>query len=499
MLQAVLDVALKGSVICASAWGLAWIMRRSSACVRNRVWVFTLASLLVLPLLSFVTPVWQLPLLPSIHQWGGAAGGHLETAPIGTPGLLNGAASAAQLPGVAGGEATEAAFGAHWSHWVLLCLAAGSLVVLLWTLAWHLRVRRIIRQAEPLGGGWSELLQTLSRSFRLHRSVRLLKTPAVKTGITVGTLRPAIILPEHAEDWNEARRRFVIAHELAHIERHDALIEDLATVVTILYWFNPLVWMVLGRLRIERERDCDNAVLRTGAKPSDYAMQLMEIAKDVRGDTAMVWQPARISQDSNLKDRLLHILNPDTRRGSAGRRATLGAALLLMVLILPLSSLGVWKHAAGEWVLPEVALPAKSAMYWSEVVRPETSAAYLVECLLMGSGISAAVDVFGRIVAQEKSERDFYIDENEFNQMGYRYMYAGKTPEAIAIFRMNVVAFSSSWNVYDSLGEAYLLAGQYDLAGSNYKRSLQLGSQNAEKALKNLQYIEQHNASGLQH
>jgi tetratricopeptide (TPR) repeat protein len=498
MLQTILDVAIKGSVICAWAWGFAWIMRRSSACVRNRVWVFTLASLLVLPLLSFVTPVWQLPLLPNIQQWGGASGVHAGIASIGTPPVSNGAASGALWPGAQSGEAAGRAFGGHWSHWVLFGIAAGSVIVLLWTLAWRLRIRRIIRQAEPLRGAWSELLETLSRNFRLPRGVRLLRTPAVKTGITVGTLRPAVILPEDAENWSGARRRFVIAHELAHIERHDALIEDLATVVTILYWFNPLVWVALGRLRIERERDCDNAVLRMGAKPSDYAMQLMEIAKDVRGGAAMAWQPARISQDSKLKDRLLHILNPDTRRGSAGRRATLGAALLLMVLILPLSALGVWKHAAGEWVIPNAAFPEKSAMYWSQIGRPETSAAYLVECLLIDSGIAEAMDAFGRIVAQEKSERGFYIDENEFNQMGYRYMYNGKTPEAIAIFRMNVAAFPSSWNVYDSLGEAYLLAGQYDLAGANYEHSLELGSQNAEKALKNLQYIEEQNASGLQ-
>ncbi len=68
----------------------------------------------------------------------------------------------------------------------------------------------------------------------------------------------------------------------------------------------------------------------------------------------------------------------------------------------------------------------------------------------------------------------YILDENEINGLGYLYLQAGKNEEAIAVFEMNVSAFPESWNVYDSLGEAYLGIGDKVNAKRNYKKSLQL-------------------------
>jgi tetratricopeptide (TPR) repeat protein len=65
------------------------------------------------------------------------------------------------------------------------------------------------------------------------------------------------------------------------------------------------------------------------------------------------------------------------------------------------------------------------------------------------------------------------------NALGYELLQEGKTEDAIEIFKLNVSAFPNSSNVYDSLGEAYMTAGEKEPAISNYERSLELNPSNA--------------------
>jgi len=68
--------------------------------------------------------------------------------------------------------------------------------------------------------------------------------------------------------------------------------------------------------------------------------------------------------------------------------------------------------------------------------------------------------------------------ENQFNNTGYAYLAAKKNKEAIEVFKLNVTLFPDSWNVYDSLGEAYAAEGNKDLAIKNYERSIELNPKN---------------------
>jgi CubicO group peptidase (beta-lactamase class C family) len=83
------------------------------------------------------------------------------------------------------------------------------------------------------------------------------------------------------------------------------------------------------------------------------------------------------------------------------------------------------------------------------------------------------------------------VDEAILNGLGYMLLSVGKTPDAIAVFKRNVYEYPQSGNVYDSLGEAYMKAGQKELAIQNYEKSLQLNpkNQNAVEMLKKLKEI----------
>jgi ankyrin repeat protein/glyoxylase-like metal-dependent hydrolase (beta-lactamase superfamily II) len=100
------------------------------------------------------------------------------------------------------------------------------------------------------------------------------------------------------------------------------------------------------------------------------------------------------------------------------------------------------------------------------------SAAAEIERVMGQSGVNPARACFAGLLAA--GERKLFIDEQEFNALGYRFIQAGKTAEAIAVFTMNSEAFPRAWNAWDSLGEAWLAQNEFDKAEDCYKKSLVL-------------------------
>jgi tetratricopeptide (TPR) repeat protein len=118
---------------------------------------------------------------------------------------------------------------------------------------------------------------------------------------------------------------------------------------------------------------------------------------------------------------------------------------------------------------------------WRQLKR---SAADEIQRTLDASGVAAATARFEEVRADTAT----FVDEAEVNLLGYRYLQAGATDAAIAVFEMNVAAFPGSWNVYDSLGEAYAAKGDRARAVELYRRSLELNpaNTNATAALERL-------------
>jgi Tfp pilus assembly protein PilF len=90
----------------------------------------------------------------------------------------------------------------------------------------------------------------------------------------------------------------------------------------------------------------------------------------------------------------------------------------------------------------------------------------------------------------KKDKNDIKISENTVNQLGYQYLLQGKIKEAVELFKLNILFYPDSWNVYDSLAEAYMTDGDNELAVKNYEKSLELNPENSNavemlKKLKN--------------
>ncbi len=95
-----------------------------------------------------------------------------------------------------------------------------------------------------------------------------------------GVFRPVLLLPEGLrEHLTPAQFDAIVAHELCHVERRDNLSSAIHMLVEALFWFDPVVWWIRSRLIEERERACDEAVLRMGSDPQGYAQGIVTVCK----------------------------------------------------------------------------------------------------------------------------------------------------------------------------------------------------------------------------
>jgi len=148
-----------------------------------------------------------------------------------------------------------------------------------------------------------------------------------------------ILLPQSANTWTELRRRVVLQHELAHVQRWDWLTFTLAQCVCAFYWYNPLAWYAARRMRLEREQACDDLVLRRDTLPSDYAGELLQLAAGFTGHSLIDWATVPMARRSALEGRLLAILDKQRNRAGVTRVVILGAVALAAAVIIPVAML----------------------------------------------------------------------------------------------------------------------------------------------------------------
>ncbi|MBV9928160.1 MAG: tetratricopeptide repeat protein [Acidobacteria bacterium] len=158
---------------------------------------------------------------------------------------------------------------------------------------------------------------------------------------------------------------------------------------------------------------------------------------------------------------------------------------------------GSWKRTAiddirdgaafldGKRVNPRMPLDPELPAYDPYEPHPRQSIADALFTIIMRKGVESALQSY-RILGQSN---DYYVTENQLNALGYRLLGMKKVKEAIEIFKLNVEAYPQSSNVYDSLGEAYMINGDGELAIRSYRRAVELNPQNtnAFDMLKKLQ------------
>ena len=204
-----------------------------------------------------------------------------------------------------------------------------------------LQIRRLRRaDAEALADGWPDKLAELARRLGVNRPLRLLRTACVEVPTVIGWLRPVILLPAAClTGLTPAQLESIIAHELAHIRRHDYLINLLQSAVETLLFYHPAVWWVSRRIREERENCCDDLVVEVCGDRVGYARALATL-EELRPASA---QLALAAGGAPLLQRIRRVLGQGER--SAGRPAW-PLAGVLVVMLLAVTAAGLRGHRA---------------------------------------------------------------------------------------------------------------------------------------------------------
>jgi hypothetical protein len=203
-----------------------------------------------------------------------------------------------------------------------------------------LRVAWIGWQAREVGMGRCRTLATAIAEELGLRDVRVLLGGSTAMPMTWGVFRPTVLLPDGAEAWPVDQLDAVLRHELAHARRRDTLAQLVADIGCAVYWFNPFAWLAAYRLRVEREHACDDEVLSSGSKPSDYATQLLEMTRALRAARVTAMAAIPMARPSQLRGRLEAVLDEDRVRGGLTRPAQVRGWLFGLLLGVPVAMIG---------------------------------------------------------------------------------------------------------------------------------------------------------------
>jgi TonB family protein len=205
--------------------------------------------------------------------------------------------------------------------------------------AGYLRVAWLRRRATPIAAAdWSDDLARAARVLGVSKPVLLYESSEVGAPMACGIRRPAICIPTAARGWDAERRRLVLLHEMAHILRNDAVTHLAARIALCVYWFHPLAWLSFRQFVRERERACDDLVLEAGARPSEYAGHLLEVAASMT-PAAAGWAGVFMARRSQLEGRLVAILDARARRGAVAPAFTAAAVLAALMVTVPVAAM----------------------------------------------------------------------------------------------------------------------------------------------------------------
>ncbi len=235
---------------------------------------------------------------------------------------------------------------------------AGILVLSLRLLGgWGYAQRLARREVRPAAAAMQRRLDELARRLGLSRPVRLLESARVRVPTVVGWLRPVVLLPlAAATGLTPAQLEAVLLHELAHVRRHDYLVNLLQSAAEVLLFYHPGVWWVSERMREEREACCDDVAVAACGDALVYARALTRL----EGLRAAPPRLAMAADGGSLLHRVRRLVLPAPQPARGAAPLLLGA-LLLATLAVAAAAQRTLAPAPAETAAPGGAAPRADA------------------------------------------------------------------------------------------------------------------------------------------
>jgi len=215
---------------------------------------------------------------------------------------------------------------------------AGALIMLFRSVASLSYVRRLQSSGIQLGPEWQLKFSRISLSLGIKRPVKFLESALANGPMLVGYLKPAVIVPAGMITMLPVSQvETILMHELYHLKRRDYLVNIMQLFIEGILFYHPVVWIISGFIRSEREHCCDDRVLRATDNPENYAKALIHIAEQQQFTRLA---PGAVgSRKHHFHSRIKRILNYHTMKTNM-RDKVLSLTLLVGSIILLLTVSG---------------------------------------------------------------------------------------------------------------------------------------------------------------
>lgn len=363
--EGLLLLTVKATLILAIARLLLIAMPRASAAMKHLVATAALIAVIAMPLLSASMPAWHVGVAEtpsaqarlkdrlltedSAAPRGAVADDDRPTVTVGS--AISVAKTFVPAEPLTAVERAISVTRSTWKGMIVVTIGIVAMLLLAQMVLGMLGVWHVARHAEELRH--EDALRELDAArdrLGLEKEVRLLRSSRISVPVIWGARHPVLLLPADVVTWPVERLRVVLLHELAHLRRYDGVSLLLTRIAVSLFWFHPLAWTLERAGRSECERACDDLVLASGTKPSEYADHLLAIARSMPTFDPFRSVTLAMSRKSQLEGRLLSILQPHVARQVFNRRGVAIACALAAAVIVPIACVRVTPEPASERV-----------------------------------------------------------------------------------------------------------------------------------------------------
>jgi beta-lactamase regulating signal transducer with metallopeptidase domain len=332
-------------------------LRKGAADVRYVVAAIGLSLMVTLPAVTAIQ-LWRSATLPSPSIVTRDTTVHVFPASTARPGRVIGDRTVSEAA-PSGSRMLESIRIEPWLPMLVLTWLTGVVILSLRLMSSWVWVQRIkTHGTSPAADGWDHIAERLCRRLHIARRVRLLESTIVDVPTVIGWMKPVILMPASAlAGLNPHQLEAILAHELAHIRRHDYLVNLLQTVVETLLFYHPAVWWLSGRIRAERENCCDDLAVSLCGDPYTYAQALADL-EELRTPGRPF---AMAASGGSLVQRVRRLLGAPSHAGRAPGWLAGSASVLVFLGLAAGTATDAFQSAGTPAVRPSVAAPTSAS------------------------------------------------------------------------------------------------------------------------------------------
>jgi beta-lactamase regulating signal transducer with metallopeptidase domain/predicted nucleic acid-binding Zn-ribbon protein len=328
----IVEAAARTIVLACLAGAALWAMRDKAVLYRLRVWQAVLVVALAMPLLGSVAPQLRLPI--PVPEFAAPTSSRASNADSVTTARALRPTRAHDAIARASREPAGAPYVAAWSStadivepsssdrpvpasrqfsWLAALLTIYFVIVILLLVRIVIGVAcgdRLARAARPIEEAAAlDALSSSKQPSGLPRVPRLVESDAASVPVTLRVSDPVILLPSTWREWEQGELAAVLAHEMSHVARRDALVQRLALIHRAIFWFSPFAWWLERHLADLAEQVSDESALECGVDRVRYAETLLGFFAALESAPERVWWQgvamAKAGQAEKRVDRIL--------------------------------------------------------------------------------------------------------------------------------------------------------------------------------------------------